>query len=74
MSTYADAFRSVSPAAAVAGRPAVVHPPSRIRRVSRSAFPFSGALPDDDLPPMPRNRHDALIYAARTALGGTVEW
>ena len=74
MSTYAHAIRPVSAPAAVAARSVVGHPPSRIRRVLRSAFPSSRPLPDDDLPTMPRNRHDALIHAARTALGGTVEW
>ncbi len=54
--------------------PAGFHPLSRVRELFLSALPVSMPVEEPDLPQMPRNRHDALIYAARAALGGTVEW
>ncbi len=68
MSTYADALHP-------AGQPiAGFHPLIRVREFFHAGWPAFRAEPDDDVRSLPRNRHDALIYAARTALGGTVEW
>ena len=54
--------------------PAGFHPLSRVRELFQSALPASMPVDEPDLPQSPRNRHEALIYAARAALGGTVEW
>ena len=52
-----------------------LHPLNRVRDLLHLALPASVAdAGEPDLPQSPRNRHEALIHAARTALGGTVEW
>jgi hypothetical protein len=68
MSTYADAIHPASQAATG------FHPFSRFREFLHAARPMARSEADEDVRTMPRSRHDALIYAARTALGGTVEW
>ena len=51
------------------------HPLNRVRDLLHLALPASVVDADEpDLPQSRRNRHEALIHAARTALGGTVEW
>ena len=50
------------------------HPLSRVRAFFQLTSPASMPADEQDLPQSPRNRHDALIHAARAALGGTVEW
>ena len=68
MSTYAD---TIHPAGrAVTG----FHPFSRVRDFLHAALPSTGSEADEHVRTSPRSRHDAVIYAARTALGGTVEW
>lgn len=54
--------------------PAGFHPLSRVRELFQSALLASMPVEEPDLPQSPRNRHEALIHAARAALGGTVEW
>ena len=68
MSTYADAIHPAGQAATG------FHPFSRVREFLHAARSVSRSEIDDDFRMVPRNRHDALIYAARTALGGSVEW
>ena len=68
MSTYADAIHAADQA--VTG----FHPLSRVREYLYAALPTTWSEGDEDVRTLPRSRHDALIYAARTALGGTVEW
>ena len=68
MSTYADAIHP-------AGHTTTgFHPFDRVRGFLHAALPTARSEADEDIRMVPRNRHDALIYAARTALGGTVEW
>ena len=64
MSINADALRL----------PAGFHPLSRVRELFQPALPVGVPAEEPDLPQSPRNRHEALIQAARAALGGTVEW
>ncbi len=68
MSTYAHAIHPASQAATG------FHPFSRVREFLHAARPATRSDLDEDVRIVPRSRHDALIYAARTALGGTVEW
>ena len=47
----------------------------RVREFLHSSLFAIRLQPDEvELPLAPRNRQEALIHAARTALGGTVEW
>ena len=55
--------------------PAGFHPLNRVRDLLHLTQQVRAAdAKEADLPQSPRSRHEALIHAARTALGGTVEW
>ena len=68
MSTYAETIHPAGEAAAD------LRPFGRVRDFLQAALPATRPRADDEVPAAPRSRHDALIHAARTALGGTVEW